>query len=560
MRNSGDVLAMVSAPDQLLDRARYGQYPPGSTFKLVTAMAALRLNPQSAKQTYSCSRLPDGRTGTMITGWNRPIRDDIKDHAHGTLDMEQAITVSCNAYFAQLGVFTVGSAALRRMTESVELQPGDPANFKQMLPFSAYGQGPVLATPFKMARVAATIADGGQMPQGRWVIDSSNGRTNGPRRVVSEESARVIADAMRNVVTNGTGRQRDERSHAARGRKNRYGASRAGGAALLVRGLRPVWRRRSKPDRFCRHRRARRIWIAGRCADRPRSRRSRSRPRNYPNPLEVRVPLSDLFEKLGRAIFEAPFTASRISADVPELAEIRLVAIDAIKNKSHRVAGKLVFPFNLVRIHLSGVPENQAETFRSEFMAQYFDQELRAGLARANYRYPDDLRVQLETTPELPGPKETWIRVEAESIARVAAPSLIKLKSEGALVVTQGRANQDEVVLNKTRTNIGRTVDVFTNAGPSRRNDIAFADDTEINRSVSREHAHILRDQESGEYRIFNDRFYKLGNDAEANCGLWIVRDGRSQPVHRNSRGAALQPGDEIHLGRAILQFIVRPL
>jgi cell division protein FtsW (lipid II flippase)/cell division protein FtsI/penicillin-binding protein 2 len=205
--HSGDVLAMVSAPDQMLDRARYGQYPPGSTFKLVTAMAALNLNPQSTKQTYACTRLPDGRAGTMIRGWNRPIRDDIKDHPHGSLNMKQAITVSCNAYFAQLGVFTVGSTALRKMTESVEMQPGDAKNFKQMLPFAAYGQGPVLTTPFKMARVAATIADGGEMPQGRWVIDSSNSRNNGPRRIVSQETANFLADAMRNVVTNGTGRQ-----------------------------------------------------------------------------------------------------------------------------------------------------------------------------------------------------------------------------------------------------------------------------------------------------------------------------------------------------------------
>jgi peptidoglycan glycosyltransferase len=76
-----------------------------------------------------------------------------------------------------------------------------------MLPFTSYGQGPVLATPFKMARVAATIADGGMMPQGRWVIDSSNGRAGAPRRIVSEESARFLGEAMRNVVTNGTGRQ-----------------------------------------------------------------------------------------------------------------------------------------------------------------------------------------------------------------------------------------------------------------------------------------------------------------------------------------------------------------
>ncbi len=214
---SGDVLAMVSAPhpeagraavpDELLDRARYGQYPPGSTFKLVTAMAALRVSPDSTRQTYACRRLPDGRSGTIIRGWNRPIRDDIKDHPHGVLDMFRAITVSCNAYFAQLGVFNVGAAALRQTTELLELSPGDPVNFKQMLPFSSYGQGPVLTTPFKMARVAATIADGGAMPQGRWVIDGGNARVDAPRVIVNPEAARFLGSAMRSVVTSGTGRQ-----------------------------------------------------------------------------------------------------------------------------------------------------------------------------------------------------------------------------------------------------------------------------------------------------------------------------------------------------------------
>jgi hypothetical protein len=123
------------------------------------------------------------------------------------------------------------------------------------------------------------------------------------------------------------------------------------------------------------------------------------------------------------------------------------------------------------------------------------------------------------------------------------------------LIVQKGNANKAELSLDKTRTNVGRTVDVYRSDGPSRRNDLAFSEDTEINRTVSREHAHILLDKRTGEYRIFNDRWYKPGNNAEDGCGLWIIRDGLSQEVHRNARGTKLQPGDEIHLGRAVIKF-----
>ena len=185
---SGDVLAMVSAPtpdppgsrtaaptpDELLDRARYGQYPPGSTFKLVTAIAALNLDPELKHRKFLCHSLPDGRAGTVIPGWNRDIKDDVGDHAHGTLDMERAIAVSCNAYFAQLGVHDVGSKALADTAAKFGISTGDPISLRRALPFAAYGQGEVLVSPFKMARVAAAIAAGGRMPEGRWVTDASN--------------------------------------------------------------------------------------------------------------------------------------------------------------------------------------------------------------------------------------------------------------------------------------------------------------------------------------------------------------------------------------------------
>ena len=116
----------------------------------------------------------------------------------------------------------------------------------------------------------------------------------------------------------------------------------------------------------------------------------------------------------------------------------------------------------------------------------------------------------------------------------------------------EGDANATEIRLDKARINIGRAVDVLRSEGLHRRNDLAFAAETEINRTVSREHAHISFDQASGEYRLFNDRWYALGGH---DCGTWIVRDGMSLEVHRNTRGTKLEPGDEIHFGLAVVVF-----
>jgi cell division protein FtsI/penicillin-binding protein 2 len=82
--------------------------------------------------------------------------------------------------------------------------PNTPEQLKKELPQSSYGQGQVIATPFQMARVAATIAAGGAMPQGRWVIDESNMRKTAPQPILAGPSVLVISQAMRRVVTSGT--------------------------------------------------------------------------------------------------------------------------------------------------------------------------------------------------------------------------------------------------------------------------------------------------------------------------------------------------------------------
>lgn len=260
--------------------------------------------------------------------------------------------------------------------------------------------------------------------------------------------------------------------------------------------------------------------------------------------------ISTVFEKLGKAIFETPFGANRLSKDAPEMAEIRLAILEAVKAKSHRASGKLVFPFNLIRVELRGVPENQVSVFEGDFLSSYFAQEIKTSLNRSNYRFPSDLQVNVVASPILPLEREPWIVVETMQ-RKPETPAAAAPGTAARLIVLEGAANVQELSIDKPRINIGRTIEVFRAGGPSRRNDLAFSEDNELNGTVSREHAHITRSSRTGECRLFNDRNYK----GEANCGIWIVRDGLSQPVHRGTRGTLLQSGDEVHFGRTVIRF-----
>jgi hypothetical protein len=264
--------------------------------------------------------------------------------------------------------------------------------------------------------------------------------------------------------------------------------------------------------------------------------------------------IAELIERLGRSVFEAPFGASADFGDeTPEIAEVRIALLDEIKKKIQRAGGKALFPYNIVRVVIRA---DDAETavFDREFFRKFFEEEVRKGLTRVACRFPTDLRIEIRATESDAGGKGKWLRVETVAVDKPPAEEP-RAKRTARLVVVSGTANKTEIPLQKTRINIGRLIDVYKEQGLSRRNDLAFAEDSPINRTVSREHAHILHDKKTGEYRLFNDRWYKLGNKAESNCGLWIVRDGMGQEVHRDTRGTRLLPGDEIHLGKAVLKF-----
>ena len=223
--DSGAVLASASYPwptadaanaggedgdrdaDPLLDRARYGLYPPGSTFKLVTAAAALARDVDLAKTTFECTRLSDGRVGAQLAGWSHPVRDDVLDaHAHGRIDMHDGLVHSCNAYFAQLALKLgaqplVDCAAKLGIALTPPVTPGKTvARVRETLPQVGYGQADVRATPLRMARVAAAIAASGVLRDTHW--DQAAPPNASPW--LTPGAARLLAGDLRDVVTGGT--------------------------------------------------------------------------------------------------------------------------------------------------------------------------------------------------------------------------------------------------------------------------------------------------------------------------------------------------------------------
>jgi peptidoglycan glycosyltransferase len=223
--DTGELLAAASYPfpsltampetaterdsDALLDRARYGLYPPGSTFKLVTAAAALRRDLDSSQTTFACMRLPDGRVGAKITGWGI-VRDDVLDsHPHGTIDMHDGLVHSCNAYFAQLAV-RLGPQTLLETAMRVGISVAPSNSLKQLretLPQAGYGQGYVVTSPLRMARVAAAIASRGVFRELRMDAHSPRSPEDAEDApFLSPQAASLLGQYLRDAVLDGTGR------------------------------------------------------------------------------------------------------------------------------------------------------------------------------------------------------------------------------------------------------------------------------------------------------------------------------------------------------------------
>ena len=195
-----------SAADGWLDRARYGLYPPGSTFKLVTAAAALARSPNAERTEFVCRLLPDRRIGARVAGFG-VVRDDVLDtHPHGEIGMHDGLVHSCNAYFAQLAV-KVGPEALLETASrlGISVTPSNSTDrVSATLAHAGYGQGDVVATPLRMARVVAAVASNGVVREPR--IQATIPPTTKPDAILPLAAAARLARYLRDAVVTGTGR------------------------------------------------------------------------------------------------------------------------------------------------------------------------------------------------------------------------------------------------------------------------------------------------------------------------------------------------------------------
>jgi cell division protein FtsI/penicillin-binding protein 2 len=160
--STGELVAVVNTPVDGYNRALLGRYPPGSTFKVVTA-AALLAGGLRPGDPVDCPK--EARVGGRTFG-------NFEDEVLGRIPFSSAFANSCNTAFVQQAAKRLTGdelvAAAGRFGFGLDPSPGIPAVTSQVpapsdradLAAEAFGQGRVSASPLQMATVAATVADG----------------------------------------------------------------------------------------------------------------------------------------------------------------------------------------------------------------------------------------------------------------------------------------------------------------------------------------------------------------------------------------------------------------
>ena len=234
---TGKILAMVSHPDfdpneieeiwddlvendsssVLVNRATQGLYPPGSTFKIVTALEYIRENADTyLNYSFQCN-------GYYAEGDSRI--NCYHGSKHGLVDFELSFAKSCNASFANIGMgldrntfaetledLLFGEElplTLNYVKSSVHVEENMSTD-EMML--SSIGQGKTQITPIHLNMITCAIANGGTLMK-PYVIDRVENeegdvvksfKSDSYGNLMSEEEAAILTQLMTSVVENGT--------------------------------------------------------------------------------------------------------------------------------------------------------------------------------------------------------------------------------------------------------------------------------------------------------------------------------------------------------------------
>jgi len=132
--------------------------------------------------------------------------------------MAKGLVVSCNAYFAQLGTYLVGSQALLKTADIFGIKVASPNTVERLqdaLPQASYGQGEVVVSPLQMARVAGAIGNQGRVLPSRIVLEDT---APAAKTCLPADRAMMLAQYLRRAVTEGTGREANRAAAAIAGK------------------------------------------------------------------------------------------------------------------------------------------------------------------------------------------------------------------------------------------------------------------------------------------------------------------------------------------------------
>lgn len=249
--STGEILAMVSNPDfnpneiveiwdevvedeestVLLNRATQGLYPPGSTFKMITALEYIKENPDTYQNfNFNCtgSYTSDGNTIRCYHGTQ-----------HGSVNFAQAFAKSCNSSFAKIGMELDREAfsgtldsllfntelPLKMSYKKSSIAMSDAVSDEDMIQ-SSIGQGKTQMTPIHLCMITSAIANDGVLMK-PYMIDSVKAdddtlvrqfKPDAYGSIMSAEEAKEVKALMEEVVLTGTGRKLSGLSYTAAGK------------------------------------------------------------------------------------------------------------------------------------------------------------------------------------------------------------------------------------------------------------------------------------------------------------------------------------------------------